>query len=264
MQAAQPSHSAPRFDVASINKACRDSEQIMVYGWEHTEYEQLSIFAGNIMRPAKRVFDYNLGRLEDLQRMKTLEGRIFERISFEDCHEVDEDESDVSERTEEVEDVETVKKIAKSALVNLILENCKRKKESLPLIPLLFVIDIDDNPYPANIDTISIRKENDYVTNSELRRLYKLCSLEADAFIADVAQESVVMVTVKASKISPGVLKLEEKRPFWQHKDWKELWAKRQLTAKNTPKAHNWKTQLLSRWNRYLTTQPSGEKRRKC
>lgn len=85
----------------------------------------------------------------------------------------------------------------KNALVNLILENCKRKKAGQELIHLFFVIDKNSSSYPFSAVNIASEKYDGLITNKELRRLYKLCNEVPNELISQVAKESCTFIKTK-------------------------------------------------------------------
>lgn len=216
---------------SSIENICNNSNQVMVYGWKHAGYVGIIYFLKEIDESTnttiKKYFDCWLGdKHKRDERVTTLEGRKIERIEYDS-----------------IEGASHTAKMCKSALVNIVLENCKREKENLHSIPLLFCYDIENNPFPKSIETIATRDKphNDYITNKELRRIYKLCFFE-DSFISNVALKTVKFV--KVLKNSNDEYELEELKPFWENSKWKSLWQERQKTKTIKEKNNRWQDQL--------------------
>lgn len=228
---------------SSLEKICASSNQVMIYGWKHTGYDKI---VNQLQKPntkyqtsIRKCFDWKLGKNylneEDLM---TYDYRIIEQI-----------------KQPVVLTPDHVAKSCKTALVNLVLENCKRAKEHLPLIPLVFCVDAGNNPHPFSIESIASRKpvENTRITNKELRRIYKLCHF-ADDFIADIACKTVKFVKVHIN--SNNQYQFEEKAPFWSDPSWKNLWQERQ-NSKSAQKQNtsSWALQLTSRLSSNPTPQ---------
>ena len=149
-----------------------ETAQLMVYGFADCKYNIIVKILrtahpfGTAENPIKRVFDFRIAdyrlrydrsdAIEDPIKTYTSEGREIFRIK---------------------RSTSTTARICKAALVNMVIENVKREREGLPLIPVLFTIDISSDTsgqYPPCInDLINIR--NRY-TFKELRRVYKLCA----------------------------------------------------------------------------------------
>lgn len=238
-----PSH----VNFSSLEKVCFPSTQVMVYGWSHTYYgaviDSLKEIEEDdtIQTTIQKYFDCWLGnkRKRD-SRVTTLEGRKMERIEYDS-----------------IPGAEHCAKMCKSAIVNLVLENCKRTKDKLPLIPLLFCIDIDQNPHPSSIGTILSRKDehNKKITNMELRRIYKICHMNDD-FISCVALQT--MKFVKVYKNSESKYEFEGLNPFWVDPIWNTLWETRQTEKKHTPKKHDWRLQLIQGVKSYCNSDALG------
>ncbi len=216
----------------SLEKVCHPSQQLMVYGWAHTDYTEVIDFLKCIDEDTntsiRKYFDCWLGdKFKKDARVTTLEGRKMERIEYDS-----------------IPNAEHCAKMCKSAIVNLVLENCKRIKDALCLIPLLFCIDIDNNPYPKTVDSIATRNspDNGNVTNKELRRIYKLCHFKDD-FISSVALKMVKFVKVHIN--TQNEYEFEELKPFWEDPKWSDLWELRQKSKKIKSKVHRWESQLI-------------------
>lgn len=216
----------------SLEKVCNHSNQLMFYGWDHTHYYEiislLKMIKDDSNTIIKKHFDFWIGdKFKRDERVSTLEGRKMERIEYDS-----------------IVGASHSAKICKSAIVNLVLENCKRTQENLSLIPLIFCIDIDNNPYPKSVDSIATRAlpENSRITNKELRRIYKLCHLQNN-FIADIALKTVKFVKIY---INDNIeYEFEELKPFWEDSKWKNSWELRQETKVIKSKINKWEPQLI-------------------
>lgn len=144
------------FDFDSVKKIIGESKQVSVYGWSHCYYETIGkVFSNHL----EKVFNYRLGSCYNSGR--TLEGREIEKIKIP----WDPDYP-----------VREFRRKCRHGITNLLLENYKRYKECRDIIPLVFCIDIDENKFTTNSETISSKDEkfNNKITHAELRHCYKL------------------------------------------------------------------------------------------
>ena len=146
-------------------------------------------------------------------------------------------------------------KVCKAAIVNLMLENYKRKQEHKPLIPLIFCYDIEDKKRIITPESIASRETNcnKVITNKELRICHKLCcELEKDPelkAIAEVAKESIKFVKLVGNDATE--YKLELIHPFWESPEWETKWKERIATkhSADPSKAILWRDYLKSAIN---------------
>lgn len=226
--------SVPESFLDSVASICKGANQTMVYGWEHCFYTMVAGFlmvaADKIPSwPIKKVFDLDAGKpdlFEDEEHCATtIEGRKINLIDF----------------PEPKTGTQRIGRICKTALTNLVLENYKRKKEGLPLIPVLFCIDIIGNEKPCTMVKLTSKIDtfNNQITYKELRRAYKLCTHE-NPEIRQVAQETFKFVRTGAE----GLELLEA--PWADSNKADKFWKTRKGLSKSTPKpsSANWNTQL--------------------
>lgn len=156
--------------VSALGGEC---SQVMVYGFADCKYETIAKilrtdrpFGGGLEEnPIKRVFDYKIADftskyvvcdlINEPIKSCTLEGWEIYRIK-----------SDTS-----------APQVFKAALVNIIIENVKRQRIGLPLIPVLFTTAISSDTsgrYPPSIEDVIQKRA--VLTFRELRRVYKLCA----------------------------------------------------------------------------------------
>lgn len=194
----------------SVKKNLDDVEQIVIYGWEHCLYSFVNAALSKIF---KKVFDY---RVTDKNRI-TLEGHHVEAIAYSPS-------------------ISPLKRKCKMGLVNVVFENYKRSLNQMPLIPILFVVDIDENPFPMSSSSLTSRNNNK-MTSSELRRAYKLCKeLKTGQLkkISKIAEKSIKFV--KLSLNQEDKCELVELRPLWEADDWGACWQSRKNTVKSDEK----------------------------
>lgn len=169
-----------------IDAVCRSKEeQVVVYGFASCGYDNVrEVFA----RAGKKAFDWQIGRdLTNFSKLKEKGVVPLKPAGFT--------------------------RICKNALVYLVLENYLRKMSGQEIVPLVFCIDMEKNTYsPPSTEEIFSRKEEDYVSHIELRRMAKLC------FDEDISRDvrKVALETFKYVKVNCGVkLNLEEvQSPF--------------------------------------------------
>ena len=159
------SFNTPAFH-ASVSMICQGSDQAMVYGWKHCGYtlveSAIQDNSDNVSHNSiKKTYDFNAGDPLDHGSVlvTTAEGRKINLIDY-----------DAPEYN--------VNRMCKTGITNVVLENYKRQKEGLSLIPVLFVIDITGNPHPYSSQMLCSKepKINAQVTHKELRRAFKLCT----------------------------------------------------------------------------------------
>lgn len=212
------------FDHTSLEGITGKADQVMVYGFQHCRYTQVTQALEEESSPFKKIFDCSIGGpfVSD-KVLTTVEGRKIEQIHIPSL--------------EQVDVVKELKQYCKAGLTNIIMENIKRSREALPLIPVLFVVDIDDNKYQLHPKTIA-SKEFTFVTMGELRRAYKLCEdKKLSPEVRAIAQETFKFVKTevhvdKHDKISYSIKQIP---PFWEHGKWPNEWALRNEISDQSP-----------------------------
>jgi hypothetical protein len=145
-------------DFDSVKNIIGDSKQVMVYGWNHCHYIAItSALEFSKESFLEKVFNFQVGD-ECALNTETLEGREIEKL------------------TVHIKPEKRTHRISKNGITNLLLENYKRIKKCEKIIPLVFCLDADGNIYDINSDTLTSKHAylNNLITNSELRRCYKL------------------------------------------------------------------------------------------
>jgi hypothetical protein len=183
--------------------------------------------------PIRRTFDYTVGYpLASKAEVTTLEGREMHIIAGDG----------------------SIQHKCKNAIVNLILENYKRKKEGKPLIPLLYILDIDRNPKGRTYQNLAMNmtskdpKYNKVVTHRELRRAYKLFSHE-NAVIREIARETFRFARLKNTE--EETYALEPIAAPWESTGFAACWEARQKLSTSKPKQDSWRMQLDRQIARY-------------
>ncbi len=215
-------------DYDSFEKISGGNSQVSLYGWDHCGYIAIAraLSAGDDTHKPVRVFDYTLGDLAN-KPSPTIEGRV--------PYQMDHERKDV-------------KAISKNGISSLVIENYARSVASLPLIPLIFCVDIEGNPYPTTPETIVSRDSPKFVTNSELRRIYKHVKEFEGSDAGEIAKKTFKFVKVKNEK---STFFFEETKAPWESEGWSE-----QVEKRKDSKPEKKKDPLKSDWRdrvRYYT-----------
>lgn len=225
-----PTVEAPKQSVLCMGKLleiCGEAGQAMSYGWEYCGFKfvmtSLQEHAKERTFPIQRVFDYTAGEPSWNARPSntTLEGNRFNIIQFEN------DEFTTKRQA--------IGRMCKTGITNLILENYKRDQEDYPIIPLLFLIDCDDNEKPFKMEHMTSKTSqcNNQITYKELRRAYKLWN-HSNPSIRKITQETIKFL--KLIKVVDGVCDVEEISCPWDNVDFALLWQERLRLSAYAPK----------------------------
>jgi hypothetical protein len=228
-----------KLSLPSVKAICGNSDQVMVYGYGTCLYKEIAKILRKALSPVKKVFDWRIGQeyIVDDSMLMTTEKTEMQRLD------VDFDHSATS-------------RACKAALTNLVFENYKRKSLGLPLIPVIFALDIDGNRRTLKTTSFTSKHPsvNTIVTHSEVRRCYKLCEKFANPMLRQVAQETFKFVKVKKDREE---YRLEQISAPWKSADWSEEWAKRKGVRAPTAKtnSHPWRKGLALAIQRFDTEQ---------
>lgn len=225
-----------------------DSEQVMVYGWGFCKYLEVSkSLTSDKSSPIKKVFGCAIGTQNcDKNEITTLEGRIIEQVSIDSAN----------------KDEKNTARLCKAGLTNLIFENYKRIKEGLPIIPVIFCVDIDDAERKSNFakyDPVDITSRKNGITNlithEELRRCYKLCCEFEDPEIREIAKNTFKFVKLTHEGVGDDKYLLKQLKPFWEEKSWDTAFQKRlhDKEKKLHIKHHPWKKELAQMIESYIS-----------
>lgn len=225
-----------KFDNDSLRRVSGGSKQVMVYGFERCLYKEMEqyINTGKAGSVAKS-FDWTLGYFRgDADVSKTLDGRNIERLEF----------------TVSASDRQSIARQCKTAITNLVLENYKRAKQGLPIIPLIFCLDIDGNTRPFETEHVAVKdpKRNGTITHKELRRMYKLAHQFENAELRKVAQDTFKFV--KLTAVGENSYRLDPIEAPWNDTRWDGYWATRMAQKSTTPDSsekRHWREDLSSR-----------------
>jgi hypothetical protein len=256
----------------SLVDICQGCNQAMVYGWTHCQYEMIADFlkieSENEHFPLQQIYNNSVGDfLFDGDTCSTLEGRKLNVLRYERANYQEAEYQHGSGPILEQQDIRrSLQRECKAAITNLVLENYKRNKEGLPLIPVLFAIDIDGNTKPLRVDRMTSKEHrfNDQFTHKELRRAYKLCTHE-NTQVCKVACETFKFIKLKHLGNNEWDIELID--PPWSHPQFAEHWTQRKQLSHSAQKADefNWRKQLAEQISRYeVHTVVEGDKKRKA
>lgn len=220
-------------DPQSVMEICPEADEVMVYGWKHCKYGEVHDAIQGLATieefPIKKVHSWKAGYIRSDETGKTLDGQIFSRLMF----------------AEPENDIQKNSRPCKTALTNLVLENYLRDQEGLNCIPLIFCIDIDDNPKTCNSETILSREtaNNNAITNKEIRRAFKLARYD-DIGVQWAANHTFKFV--KLTKREDNSYSMEAIAAPWESDDWVTNWNLRQRLSTSTPKCdfYSWRAQI--------------------
>lgn len=141
-------------------------DEAVIYGYAAAGWGVVMRLARNTI---KNVYDYSLTS----EPNKTLHGRSFININSPTLHQT-----------------------CKTTVTAIVVENCLRAEENMPLIPVLFCLTSTNQPSHLPVEVIANKNDSkaDYkgsTSNSELRRIYKLCTDSALSFeVREIAKKT--------------------------------------------------------------------------
>ncbi len=193
----------------------------MVYGYSEAGSANVRSLAAE-----KRIPSYD--HLSPIQGDKTLSGRSFIPLKIEHYGEV---------------------ALCKNTLVAVVVENCLRKSEGFPILPVIFCLSSTKCPL-LPIQWIADQELNDFevgwISNKELRRIYKLCNdPELSSEVKQVAKE-----TFKCVHVHLPHLELEEIPPPWEEQTafWDQVRAEKkakQVEQRRSSRRLDWRPLLV-------------------
>lgn len=241
---------------SSLTAICKESNQAVIYGVHHCSYSKVAL-AINLINsepgstlPVKKSFVCSLGNPEGFDvDVTTLEGRKMNLLEFDQT-------STLSKNTS---------RVCKTALTDVVLENYKREQEGLSLIPVLFCIDITDNPRPFSPAAILSKASglNEQYTHKEFRRAFKLCT-HPKADVRRIAQQTFKFVKVCVQKDActleqiPAPWASTVEAPEKVSPSFAAHWRVRQSKSKSVPKSNGWSQQLESQMKTYDRSRKTG------
>lgn len=251
-----------KFD--SLKAIVDNSNQVMVYGWKHCAYgdlmDELTSHPDSFV---EKVYSSDFG---SPLVSTTLEGHIVEKFNviqeFIGCL--------FGEAQKQI-----LRSQCKSGLTYLLLENYKRHKENMEIIPVIFCVDCDANQFPPFTAAGLSSKEDDLnylITHCELRRVFKHHELinSPHEELRDMGHIANKMYKfVKVTRSGPDRGHIFQKLPaLWDLPDVSQALQQRAANAMAKPqRAENkddpfrsgqWTGQLLGAARRYNVTNRNG------
>lgn len=174
------------FNYSSLTKLIKkETQEIMIFGYGHCKYREIADALKSEESPIKKVFTEVVGKPNyNRKSITTAEGRLIAQIplSFQ-----------FSSDSPLEMNRKKIGRECKAALVNIVMENCFRKKQGKPLIPVVFCVAAEGSEYSPSIPLFLSPEEelNQLMTHKEVRRAYKLMFDEdLPIEISMVAQET--------------------------------------------------------------------------
>jgi hypothetical protein len=203
----------PCLDLNEFIARCAPNQQAMIYGLKYCGELEIQTWLGEEQekRRFKDIFNYSVGSNSEFHT--TFEKRKIDKIKNENNNTLE---------------------ICKNAQVNIVLENFKRKKIGLPIIPIVYVVDKDDFKLDINkiLKRLPKKDKNDCymnITDAEIRRAFRLCfdpSLPED--IRCLAQKTFIFISLKTNeKDDPVKYTFSIRSAPWNSKVWQNGWKKR-------------------------------------
>lgn len=230
-------------DINSVTSIVKESEEVVIYGFGSCHYEDIYSILTAILDRNIRVGLIKL--MHDFSVRNTLEGTNISRVQYKG-------------------DVGGLKRQCKTTVTNIVLENLLRLQTNKKIIPVIFCIDTDNNPYPFSIENMLTKEAalNFLITHAELRRICKLCT-DPDPEIQRAAIETFKFVKVRI--MSDKAYQLQEVPAPYASADYQKYLTIRKhhqcqdtdakveaqpaLTTseatESTPKPYAWRPQLL-------------------
>lgn len=226
---AEKAEKRPPLNLNDFISQCAPNKQAMIYGLVTCDYKNVIdwLKTQKEQKQFNDVFNYMLGSGGLSNDLTTFEGREICQIIWSG---------------------NGVKGGAKSALANIVIENVKRKRAKLSLIPVIFIVDKDRKKLNIKkiINKVWTQDPRDNITDAEIRRAYKLCfDPKLSAEIKDVAQRTFVFISLTSNKYSDLVkYKFTIRKAPWDSHEWQEGWTHRQKKPSRSDKVC-WRDQVL-------------------
>lgn len=215
---------------SSYNKIAGNAQEVVVYGFEHCKYKDVARALKNTV--------WKVGKWDDFD--KTFDERNVKNITLKT------DAKDLFQSVFKSGLTDGTKAWfagrCKETLLNLCVENYKRSLEGRPIIPLIYCVDIEKNPYSFEAKNIASEDKllNNLITHKELRLCYKIVNEFGNSKISDVFKNTLKFV--KLTDNGNSEYKLEEIQPFWENSDWSSVWNAR--NKRTHAPVSNWREKL--------------------
>ena len=157
---------AMQINITSLKKIIGNSKELMFYGFGYCHY--LDVYE-------------NINFVREFKSYCFLGGK-FPKIEFDEGN-------------------DSLKNSCKAVITSILIENYKRTKQGLPIIPLIFCVGYagDDNHFTLDLDKVAQRGKVS-TTLPELRRCFKSC-VEMGPEIKKIANQTIKFVQVKQDQV---------------------------------------------------------------
>lgn len=250
-------------DYNSLRAVVGPAKEIMVYGYADAGYNGVSISFEKDTRsedcPIKKLYDYNIGNATYEFASPSAKKLVENKLTQPNGRKIEQIKLNYNQSSDPAKKTNRLEEVCKSALANIVLENFKRNELGDPLVPVLFLVKSDrmkeayDTP-----ENVTLRTGENYITNREIRRCYKLCTpneilkdienptpeMELLAVkLADTAKETFKFAEVA---VMPKQKTFSAKLAAWEQEGWDEKWNERRTNKpQSEEKQDPWNVQLL-------------------
>lgn len=237
----------PMLDLDTFISQCAPNKQAMIYGLNSCKFGYVARWlkiekaSGRFMNIFGNVLGSNKEEDPIYKELFNFEDETFDRgkiAKIKNIAHKEGEEEDIHER-------------CKNAEVNLIIENVKRTESGLPIIPLIFVVKLNDTVLKLEKILDKLPKKTadgiaQHITDAEIRRAYRLCS---DPYlhkeIREVAKNTFIFIALETNPKDASVMYSFKKiEAPWNSGVWQEGWCRRK-NLRQLPKEHvsSWKIQ---------------------
>lgn len=222
----------PILDLSKFTSVCAPNKQVMVYGIASCDYNDILSWLRELKWDGdyKDVFSYLLGQSEQHNKGMlankehiTSENKVIEKINHS---------GDLCSKTQ-----------CKAGLINMIIENLKRKEEGKPIIPIVFVVEKDNIKLDVGKVLDKVKKA---YTDAEIRQAYKLChDPSVNEKIRKISQESFIFISLSTNTNNElAKFSFTKIASPWESSDWATRWINRRKTENPNPKPYPWRKEI--------------------
>ncbi|OJU81171.1 MAG: hypothetical protein BGO10_08175 [Chlamydia sp. 32-24] len=224
-------------DLNQFINQCAPYQQAVIYGIHNCNYYDVYewLLSKRSNAQFKDVFNYTIG----YKKVKTItkDKRIITKINY---------------------DEQRPTQIYKATLVNIVLENVKKARVGLPIIPIFFFIEKDEFKLDEAKIIDRYEKKSNYVTSHEIRRAYKICSDPLmSKEVKSIAKETFCFISLRTNEANhPIIFDFTIRQAPWNTEKWKNAWTERVKSKEffkkrshfgnsfNIPKQFRWRDEL--------------------
>ncbi|MFW2572131.1 hypothetical protein [Legionella sp. 29fVS95] len=193
-----------KIDIEAVKALCGNSKEAVIYGFNFYNYQQLY----EAINRDGSIKAYNSDDYESKNDVMANSGHSYSNLYNH----------------------------FKFIINDLLLENYKRQQKGEPLVPLIFVVGLDNNRYDkSRIFERADDPSDKGVTLTELRRCYKLAH-EFGEEMTKVAGQTFKFVRLVSSD---NGYQFETVEPFWKDEQWQKGWEERKKTTEKEMGSEN-------------------------